>query len=119
MNSDAPFTIFVVEDNEWYNKLLVHNLSLNPDFIVKSFFNGTDLLNQLHEQPNIVTVDYRLPDFNGEELLDKLWSQEFVGGKETIKTHIKTLRKKLSAAGVQEPVIETVYGFGYRLRHNA
>lgn len=57
--------------------------------------------------------------FNGEELLDKLWSQEFAGGKETIKTHIKTLRKKLSAAGIKDAVIETVYGFGYRLRNNA
>lgn len=57
--------------------------------------------------------------FNGEELLDKLWSQEFTGGKETIKTHIKTLRKKLSAVGIEEPVIETVYGFGYRLKSNA
>lgn len=57
--------------------------------------------------------------FNGEELLNKLWSQEFAGGKETIKTHIKTLRKKLAAAGIEEPVIETVYGFGYRLKSNA
>lgn len=57
--------------------------------------------------------------FNGEELLRKLWSQESGGGKETIKTHIKTLRKKLVAAGVKEEVIETVYGFGYRLKNNA
>lgn len=57
--------------------------------------------------------------FNGEQLLDKLWSQESVGGKETIKTHIKTLRKKLIAAGIKEEVIETVYGFGYRLKNNA
>jgi len=57
--------------------------------------------------------------FNGEELLDKLWSQDSAGGKETIKTHIKTLRKKLVAAGIKEEVIETVYGFGYRLKNNA
>lgn len=57
--------------------------------------------------------------FNGEDLLQKLWSQESGGGKETIKTHIKTLRKKLAAAGVKEEVIETVYGFGYRLKNNA
>ncbi len=57
--------------------------------------------------------------FNGEELLNKLWSQESVGGKETVKTHIKTLRKKLTAAGVECEVIETVYGFGYRLKNNA
>lgn len=57
--------------------------------------------------------------FKGEELLQKLWSQDSGGGKETIKTHIKTLRKKMAAAGVKEEVIETVYGFGYRLKNNA
>ncbi len=57
--------------------------------------------------------------FKGEELLQKLWSQESGGGKETIKTHIKTLRKKIAVAGVKEEVIETVYGFGYRLKNNA
>lgn len=57
--------------------------------------------------------------FKGEELLQKLWSQDSAGGKETIKTHIKTLRKKLTAAGIEHDVIETVYGFGYRLKRDA
>src|SRR5690606_3220160 len=66
------FKIFVVEDNEWYNKLLVHNLSLNPDFSVTSFLTGKELLNALHQQPSVVTLDYRLPDINGESLLKKI-----------------------------------------------
>ena len=45
--SEKPFKIFVVEDSEWYNRLLVHTLSLNPDFEIKSFFNGKDFLNSL------------------------------------------------------------------------
>lgn len=57
--------------------------------------------------------------FKAEDLLHKLWSQVPTGGTETIKTHIKTLRKKLTAAGIKEEVIETVYGFGYRLKSNA
>ncbi len=69
---DKPFKIFVVEDSEWYNKLLVYTLSLNPDYEVKSFFNGNDLLNCLHEAPDIITLDYRLPDMTGLELLDKI-----------------------------------------------
>lgn len=67
--SGKPFSIFVVEDNEWYNKLLVHNLSLNPDFSVKSFTTGKALLAALHESPNAITLDYRLPDTDGETLL--------------------------------------------------
>jgi two-component system, NtrC family, response regulator AtoC len=64
--------IFVVEDSEWYNKLLVYTLSLNPDYEVKSFFNGADLLKCLHEAPDIVTLDYRLPDINGLEVLKRI-----------------------------------------------
>ena len=66
------FKVFVVEDNEWYNKLLVHNLSLNPELEVKSFTNGKDLLQSLSENPQVITLDYRLPDMNGEQLLEKI-----------------------------------------------
>lgn len=67
-----PFIIYVVEDNEWYNKLLVHNLSLNPDFKVKTFFSGSDLLKSLSDKPDVITLDYRLPDIDGESLLKKI-----------------------------------------------
>lgn len=68
------FTVFVVEDNEWFNKLLVHNLSLNPDFIVKSFFSGKELMAHLDEKPNVITLDFRLPDMNGDEILQNIKS---------------------------------------------
>jgi two-component system, NtrC family, response regulator AtoC len=69
---DTSFKIFVVEDSEWYNKLLVHTLTLNPDYEVKSFFNGSDFLKCIHESPDIVTLDYRLPDISGLELLKRV-----------------------------------------------
>jgi two-component system, NtrC family, response regulator AtoC len=72
MKTDNSVLIYVVEDNDWYNKLLVHTLSLNPDYEVKSFLNGKDFLNSLHETPDIVTLDYRLPDTNGTELLKRI-----------------------------------------------
>ncbi|MEI6048341.1 MAG: sigma-54 dependent transcriptional regulator [Bacteroidota bacterium] len=70
--SEKPFKIFVVEDSEWYNRLLVHTLSLNPDYEIKSFFNGKDFLNCLFESPDIVTLDYRLPDITGLEVLKRI-----------------------------------------------
>jgi DNA-binding NtrC family response regulator len=70
--AERPIKIFVVEDSEWYNKILVYTLSLNPDFEVKSFFNGTDFLKCLNESPDIVTLDYRLPDITGLEVLKRI-----------------------------------------------
>jgi len=70
--AERPVKIFVVEDNEWYNKLLVYTLSLNPDYDVKSFFNAHDFLNSLNEMPDIVTLDYKLPDLSGLEVLKRI-----------------------------------------------
>jgi DNA-binding NtrC family response regulator len=70
--TESALKIFVVEDSEWYSRLLVHTLSLNPDYEIKSFHNGKDMLNNLHEEPDIVTLDYRLPDINGLELLKRI-----------------------------------------------
>ena len=70
--SEKPFKIFVVEDSEWYNRLLVHTLSLNPDYEIKSFLNGKDFMNCLFESPDIVTLDYSLPDFTGLDILKRI-----------------------------------------------
>ncbi len=70
--TEKPLKIFVVEDNEWYNKLLVYTLSLNPDYEVKSFLSGQDFLKCLNESPDVVTLDYRLPDITGLEVLKRI-----------------------------------------------
>ncbi len=70
--SEKPFTIFAVEDDDWYRKLLHHNLTLNPDYHVEIFADGQSFLDALHKKPNVVTLDFRLPDFDGETLLKKI-----------------------------------------------
>lgn len=70
--NNSNFLVFVVEDDEWYNKLLVHSLSLNPEFEVKRFFSGKEVLDAMHERPSVITLDYRLPDIDGESLLKKI-----------------------------------------------
>ena len=70
--SEKPFKIFVVEDDEWYNRLLVHTLSLNPDYEIQSFTTGKDCLANLHQEPDVVTLDYRLPDMKGLDVLKQI-----------------------------------------------
>lgn len=94
-----PFTVFVVEDNEWYNKLLVYTLSLNPDYNVKSFFSGKEALNSLHEKPDVITIDYRLPDMDGEELMRKIQAINpdieliIISEQDDIKTAVELLKQ--------------------------
>jgi DNA-binding NtrC family response regulator len=69
---EKSFKIFVVEDDAWFTRLLVHNLSLNPDYEIESFTNGKDCLNNLHKNPDVITLDYRLPDMQGLEVLKNI-----------------------------------------------
>jgi DNA-binding NtrC family response regulator len=69
---EKAFKIFVVEDDEWYNRLLVHTLSLNPDYEIHSFSTGKDCLANLYQQPDVVTLDYRLPDMKGLDVLRQI-----------------------------------------------
>jgi two-component system response regulator AtoC len=72
MSSEKPFTIHVIEDNEWYNKLLIHTLSLNPDYIVKGFLSAKEYFDYKGQSADVVTLDYRLPDSNGSEAMQKI-----------------------------------------------
>ncbi len=67
-----PFKIFIVEDDPWYGEILVYHLSLNPDYIVTRFTNGRDCLANLHKNPDLVTVDFSLPDITGDKLFEKI-----------------------------------------------
>ena len=53
--------------------------------------------------------------FSKSSILEHLWSFEDPPGEETVRAHIKGLRRKVKAARALDP-IETVYGMGYRLR---
>ena len=52
--------------------------------------------------------------FSRSQILDKIWTFEDPPLEESVKAHIKGLRKKLKQAGVVD-WIENVYGIGYRL----
>jgi DNA-binding response OmpR family regulator len=53
--------------------------------------------------------------FGPQLIIDSVWSSMVdQPSPETVKTHIRSLRVKLQAVGLQD-LIETIYGFGYRL----
>lgn len=72
MSQSATYKIFLIEDDLWYSKLLNHHLSLNDDYDVSIFNNGKTALSNLHEKPDLVCMDFGLPDIEGINLLNKL-----------------------------------------------
>lgn len=72
MEMESTVKIFVVEDDPTYKKFLEYVLSLNPDFEVEFFTSGNDCIKHLHHKPNIIALDYTLPDLSGEEVLIKV-----------------------------------------------
>lgn len=68
----SSFTIFIVEDDSFYGEYLKHHLSLNPDYKIQRFLTGKEFIENLDQKPDVVTLDYNLPDLNGAMILKKI-----------------------------------------------
>src|SRR5437879_5488366 len=98
MYEKEPVKIFVVEDDPAYIKFLQYVLSLDPDFEVETFSTAKDFIGQLHKRPQIVTLDYSLPDMPGEKVLKAI--REFdpdisviiISAQEKIGTAVELLK---------------------------
>lgn len=66
-----------------------------------------DLLASLIREPGRV--------YTRAQLIDKVWGDGFAITDRTVDSHVKGLRKKVSEAGGDPNVIETVRGVGYRV----
>jgi DNA-binding NtrC family response regulator len=94
-----PFKIFIVEDDELYGAMLKYHLSLNPDNEVYHYLTGDEVIKNLYKNPSFISLDYRLPDTSGLEVLKKL--KEFnedlpviiVSGQEDVGTAVELLKE--------------------------
>ena len=64
--------IFVVEDNEFFSQLIKQKLESNDQNEVTLFNNGDDFRRNLHLNPDIVVLDYNLPNTTGIDLLKEI-----------------------------------------------
>jgi DNA-binding NtrC family response regulator len=91
--------IFIVEDDLWYGQLLKYHLFLNPDYDVRLFDQAKDCLNHLHLQPDVISIDFNLPDMSGEELLQRIKMQHgnipviVISGQADIAVALNLLKK--------------------------
>lgn len=98
MKNPNSLKIFILEDDVWYASMLQHYLSLNPDYEVKKFNSSQDFFSCLHEGPDVVTLDYSMPDMDGKEVLKKILEIQpglqviIISGQEDVSTAIDLLK---------------------------
>lgn len=68
----TAYNIFIVEDDPWYGEILEYHLSLNTDYKVTLLQTGQECLQKMHLQPNLITLDFSLPDMDGDKLFQKI-----------------------------------------------
>ncbi len=91
--------IFVVDDDPFLGNLIKTSLEKMETIEVTHFLTPDECLNNLNQNPDIVTIDYLLPGMNGEELLEKIKNHNeaiqciMVSGQEKIDVVINTYKK--------------------------
>ncbi|MCT9853023.1 response regulator transcription factor [Priestia megaterium] len=94
--------------------LEVEGLKLFPERLELSFRNQTILLSK-KEKDIIESLLERYPRVAGrEDLLEKLWDEQFYVDENTLNVNIARVRKKFEEVGLSG-LVETVRGAGYRL----
>ena len=93
------FKIFIVEDDPFYGRLLEHHLSMNPDYEVDVYATGKACLEQMYRKPDVVSLDYGLPDMTGDVLFSKIRSVNstvpivVISGQDDVGTAVDLLKK--------------------------
>ncbi|SHL60708.1 sigma-54-dependent transcriptional regulator [Hymenobacter psychrotolerans] len=99
MSVSAPVHIFIVEDNAWYGELLEYKLTQNPDYHIQRFTTAQACLDHLGEKPDLITLDYSLPDGKGDQVLQRIKERLpevaviIISGQEDVRTAIGLLRQ--------------------------
>jgi two-component system response regulator AtoC len=91
--------IFIVEDDQAFGEILRYYISSDHDFEIEVFETGQALLDNLYKNPDIISLDYSLPDISGLKVLRKIKEYDpeipviVVSGQEDISTAITLLKE--------------------------
>ncbi|MCM3365027.1 response regulator transcription factor [Niallia sp. Sow4_A1] len=62
-----------------------------------------------------IFIRHRGKALSREQLVEHIWGLEFMGEDRTVDVHVKNLRLKLKASGIDKLSIKTVWGIGYKV----
>ncbi len=109
------YKIFIVEDNRLYARLLKKQL-VDDQYRIKVFYTGRDCMASLDELPDLITLDYTLPDVSGHEVLKAIKKKVpdarvvIISAQESINTAIELMKE-----GADDYIVKD-YQTGIRLK---
>jgi len=90
---------FIVEDDPFFIRLIRFVFELQPDIELHIFQNGRDCIKNLHLNPDIVSLDYSLPDMDGAKILQTIKQHDpdiaviILSGQEDISVAVNLLKE--------------------------
>lgn len=90
------------------------SIQLNPQ--MREISCNGQVLSLSRKEYLLIELFLRHPQrvFSRSDIVDHLWSLDNSPSEDTVKSHIRRIRRKLSEVGAEE-LIETLYGHGYRV----
>jgi two-component system response regulator AtoC len=73
---DHVYKIFIVEDDLFYNNILLNFLSENTQLQCSSYFTGSQVLKKISQNPDFIILDYRLTDMVADDIIEKYKSYD-------------------------------------------
>jgi DNA-binding NtrC family response regulator len=98
MEHQNQFKFFIVDDDIFCANLYEQYLKNANYNDITYFSNGTDCLNNLHQNPEIILLDHNMDDMTGFEVLKKIKRYNpniyvvMISGQENIKTAVDALK---------------------------
>ena len=89
--------VFIVEDNMMYAEAMKQALA-DESYEISVFHNGQDFLDNLDQNPDVVSIDYMLPDMSGMDVLKKTLAHNadtnciFLSGQEDVNKVVEAYK---------------------------
>lgn len=103
-NVDKSYKVFLVDDEPMVHKMVSGQLKLIDTLDIKSFYNGEDLIESIHQRPDIIVLDFHMDTvkengINGLQTLMKILELSpetkviMLSSQDAIGTAVSVLKK--------------------------
>jgi len=91
---------------------------LKMDLDGQRFYRGADEIELTPIEFSMIKMLMENPGkaFSRDEILNQVWGQNYFGDMKTVDVHVRRIREKIESNPSSPQWVETVWGFGYRLR---